>query len=112
MELNNSKISAVSMHSAMRKPFPFNISESQLRPQMGWQKSLFSDDALANRKAYPGHIFKHPKPGWADRCAVTERSMELHIAMLINDFTSKPLNTRRKISKKDTIGMQASYQPK
>jgi hypothetical protein len=29
-----------------------------------WDLSVFSDEALANKRIYPGHLYKHAKPGW------------------------------------------------
>ena len=36
-----------------------------------WEQSVFSDESLSNKKMYPGHVFKHSKPGWQDLKART-----------------------------------------
>jgi hypothetical protein len=68
---------------------------------LGWGNCAYSDDSLSNKKVYPGHIFKSPKPGWADRVVVTERSMLLHVMMTVNEHMQKVPNARRKYTKKD-----------
>ena len=64
---------------------------------LGWQNSVFTDDCFANKRVYPGSVFKHPKISWK----VTERSMRLHILMTINDHMGKAEWSRRKVGKKD-----------
>jgi hypothetical protein len=63
----------------------------------GWQQCVFTDDSFANRRIYPGAVFKHSKVAWK----VTDRSMHLHIVMTINDHLSKAAWARRKASKKE-----------
>ena len=31
-----------------------------------WEQSVFTDEALANKRIYPGSLFKFNKPGWQD----------------------------------------------
>ena len=67
----------------------------------GWSRCAFSDDALASKKVYPGFTFKHQRPGWTDRCKVTECSMVLSLKQLFGDWASKPEPLRRKTTKKE-----------
>ena len=64
---------------------------------LGWQNSVFTDDCFANKRVYPGSLFKHPKISWK----VSERSMRLHILMTMSDHMGKAEWSRRKVSKKD-----------
>lgn len=36
----------------------------QMVSTMGWKDSPFTEDALANRKIYPGHTWSSAKPKW------------------------------------------------
>ena len=67
----------------------------------GWSRCAFSDDALASKKVYPGFTFKHQRPGWTDRCKVTECSMVLSLKQLFGDWASKPEPLRRKTTKRE-----------
>ena len=55
-----------------------------------------SDDSLANRKVYSGHVFHHQRPGWKDLNRVSEASMGLHFKMVFSEHLSKPTHARRK----------------
>lgn len=68
---------------------------------LGWGNCAYSDDSLSNKKVYPGHCFKSPKPGWTDRVLVTERSMLLHMMMTVSEHMQKVPSARRKYTKKD-----------
>ena len=67
----------------------------------GWVHCAFSDDALASKKLYPGQVFKHARSGWTERCTVTEKSCELTLKFLANEWKSRPDTVRRKPTKKD-----------
>ena len=69
--------------------------------EMGWLECAFTDDAFSNKCLYPGHVYKHGRPGWKDLCKVSERSMEVHFSAVINAHRSQAPWARRKVSKKD-----------
>ena len=69
--------------------------------QHGWSQSMLYDDTLASKRIYPGHIFKHNKPGWSTRLVVNEQSMGTMFDALVSDWQARPLMVRRKFTKKD-----------
>ena len=52
-------------------------------------------------RTYPGHIFRHGKPGWQTRLQVTERSMAHALMRALTDWKNQIPQTRRKLTKKD-----------
>ncbi len=73
--------------------------------RFGWDFSMLSDDCMTSKKLYPGSIFRHNKPGWQTRLAVTEHSMELMFDYCLADWLSKMPALRRKVTRKDLEDM-------
>jgi hypothetical protein len=66
----------------------------------GWTGCAFSEDALNNKRLFPGHVFRSPKEGWKSKLTVTADSMQLMLARTIHDHEMLPPAARRKVTKK------------
>ena len=51
---------------------------------LGWDASAFSDDSLANKRIFPGFVFKHiSDKNWSERGKVTSWSMNVMVRHVI-----------------------------
>ena len=70
---------------------------------LGWANCPLNDDSLANKKTYPGHVFRHQRPGWKDLNRVTDASMELQFRMCFTENQNRPVMARKKA---DTVSSE------
>lgn len=68
--------------------------------RLGWNASPFSEDALNNRRIYPGHCFRYAKDGWKGKLCVTDTSMQAMMEHIIFEHENQHVSNRRKVPKR------------
>ena len=67
-----------------------------------WEKVPWTEDGLANKKAYPGHNFRYAKSlGYSEHTHVTNESMWLHFSMASDENQKRHPAARRKQLKRE-----------